>query len=61
MKKYRLCYDFTIINEPFEHKEQLVLSMTIDVLYKVFNEKGEEVFSLMYVSYIEVYFNNVSL
>ena len=45
MKSYRLGYDYVLLcYTPFEHEGQLLLGLSINVLFKVFDPKGEEVF-----------------
>ncbi|MCI0767284.1 hypothetical protein [Bacillus sp. TL12] len=41
--KYRLGYDYVFIpNEPFSYKGDVMSSMSVYVLFKVFDEKGQE-------------------
>lgn len=43
MVKYRLGYDYVFIpNKPIIYKEEDISSMSVDVLFQVFDEKGQE-------------------
>ncbi|MCM3227700.1 hypothetical protein [Terribacillus saccharophilus] len=43
--KYRIGYDYTFLaNKPFSHKNEIIDSTTVNVLFKVFDLNGQEIF-----------------